>query len=160
MTLAAHARVLILVFVALLMAGLVACTSGPQLKQSAPPSGEDTSSSFQPFTDIPVPAGARQDVERSLVLGSLDRWTGRLVLNVEQSARDAFALYHQQMPQFGWQPITTVQADISILTFTRGERVATIQIEGRRLGGATVAITMSPRQTGPSPAIKVVPLED
>ena len=43
------------------------------------------------------------------------------------------------------------QADISVLSFTRGDRAATVQIEKRTLGGSTTTITVAPRQSGPPP---------
>jgi hypothetical protein len=139
---------------------LAACERGPELvASSAPPVAEgEASAAFQPITDVPIPEGARLDTERSLVLGGEDNWTGRLVFSVGESSADAFALYHQDMQRFGWRLITSVQAESSVLTFSQGERVATIQIEGRTLSGATVAITMSPRHADGGSSVQVTPL--
>src|SRR3546814_361718 len=91
-----------------------------------------------------------------------DRWTGRIILNVGQSATEAFALYQNQMPNFGWEPVMSVQAKTSVLSFTRDERAATVQIEGRILGGSTVAVTVAPRHSGaaaasPAGTVRVAP---
>jgi hypothetical protein len=139
---------------------LAACESGPRLAATTAPvalEGE-TNAAFQPITDVPIPDGARLDSGRSLVLGGQDNWTGRLVFKVGESSADAFARYHQEMPRFGWRLITSVQAESSVLTFSQGERIATIQIEGRTLSGATVAITMSPRHGGGGNSAQVTPL--
>ena len=130
---------------------LTACAQGEALQPTTSASDGETSQSFALLTDIPIPPGADLDVERSLVLGALDRWTGRVILNVGQSATKAFGLYQAEMPNFGWQPVMSVQAGVSVLTFTRGERAATIQIENRTLRGSTVSITVAPRQTAPIP---------
>ena len=131
---------------------VTACGSLPQLPQSNAPSETDAEKSvlqtFQPITDIPIPKGSRLDVDRSLVLGGGDYWTGRLVISISDSASDAFARYLQEMPRFGWKHITSVQTDISILAFARDHRIANIQIESRTLGGATVVKVMSPRANG------------
>ena len=103
------------------------------------------------MTDIPIPPKSTLDVDRSLILGDLDRWTGRIVLNVGEGTTRTFALYQTQMSNFGWEPIMSVQADISVLSFTRGDRAATVQIEKRTLGGSTTTITVAPRQSGPPP---------
>ena len=139
---------------------LAACDSGPQLPAStAPITAEgDTGAAFQPVSDVPIPIGARLDSERSLVFGGPDNWTGRLVFNVGESSADAFARYHQEMQRFGWTLITSVQAESSVLTFSQGERIATIQIDGRTLTGATVAITMSPRYADGGGAVQMTPL--
>ena len=100
------------------------------------------------ISDIPMPRGADPDVEDSLVLGNLEAWTGRLVLTTSLSAEDSFDFYRDQMGAFHWEPITSVQSEISVLTFERADRVATIQIEERTLWGSRVSITMSPRQSG------------
>ncbi len=125
---------------------LIGCASDPKLPATPVKADADAASDFQPITDIPIPAGARLDVENSIVLGSLDRWTGRVVLILGQSVSESFALFQQQMPSFGWQPITSVQAKTSVLTFLRGDRGATIHIESRTLGGSTVAVTIALRQ--------------
>ena len=137
-----------------------ACESGPRLTAtSAPTAAEgESNAAFQPITDVPIPEGARLDSGRSLVLGGQDNWTGRLVFNISESSADAFARYHQEMPRFGWRLITSVQAESSVLAFSKGARIATIQIEGRTLSGATVAITMSPRHQDGGDSVQVTPL--
>jgi len=145
------------------LVALEACDSGPRLAATSAPAPAlatdegELSGAFQPITDVPIPDGARLDSERSLVLGGQDAWTGRLVFTINESAGDAFARYHQEMLRFGWRLITSVQAESSVLAFSREDRVATIQIEGRMLSGATVAITMSPRHSGDD-SVHVMPL--
>jgi hypothetical protein len=130
---------------------LTGCTQGAKLQptSSAAPSGIEKS--FSLLTDIPIPPNSTLDVERSLILGDLDRWTGRIILNVGQGAPQTFAIYQTEMTNFGWEPIMSVQAEVSVLSFTRGERAATVQIENRTLGGSTVSVTVAPRQSGPVP---------
>lgn len=101
--------------------------------------------SFAQFSDVPVPGGARMDLERSLVLGERDAWIGRLVMSIDSSPSRTYDFYFSEMPRFGWTPVTTVRAGTSVLTYTRGARVATIQISGRTLGGAEISMTVSPK---------------
>ena len=129
---------------------LSACQSGPGLlTQNA--AGEKTSknatTAFQLFTDIPIPAGTNFDVENSLILGSGEGWTGRLMVTLSKNPADAFAIYTVEMPEFGWKPIASVQSETSVLTFTRGDRAATIEIEARAITGSLVRITMTPHNT-------------
>ena len=138
----------------LLLAFLMVLTTCSQIEALLPTtsaSDSETAQNYALLTDIPIPPGAGLDVERSLVLGNLDRWTGRVILNVGQSSTKAFALYQAEMPKFGFQPVMRVQSGVSILTFIRGERAATIQIEKRTLRGSTVSITVAPRQPAPPP---------
>lgn len=123
--------------------GLAACAPEPV---GAKPAAQQATA--RGISDVPMPSGADQVVDESLVLGSLDRWTGRLVLSSSLSAADAFAFYRDRMPNFGWEPLASIQSDVSVLSFARAERVATIQIERRDFvfGGSRIAITMAPRQ--------------
>ena len=136
-----------LIFILAITFFVAACGTLPNLPASDAPSNKDSEDSvlqtFQPITDVPIPKGARLDVDQSLVLGGGDYWTGRLVISISDSASDAFARYLQEMPRFGWKHITSVQTDISILAFSRDRRVANIQIESRTLGGSIVIIVMS-----------------
>ena len=126
-----------------------ACDKGTSLTETTAPNSldgnADLHATFQPITDIPIPSGTTLDAHNSLILGGGDQWTGRLVLNISQSHSEAFALYTTQMPQFGWDPIASVQSETSLLTFTRGDRATTIEIrEGRAISGCLVRITMTP----------------
>ncbi|MBO22190.1 MAG: hypothetical protein CMM26_07465 [Rhodospirillaceae bacterium] len=145
---------------------LTACTQSAKLQPtSTGKSGDNTGieKNFSLLTDIPIPQDSTLDVDRSLILGDLDRWTGRIVLNVGQGTTQTFALYQTQMSNFGWKPIMSVQADTSVLSFTRGERAATVQIDKRTLGGSTTTITVAPRHSGLLPStganapVKVAP---
>tara|TARA_Y100001970_G_scaffold279158_1_gene385993 strand:- start:5526 stop:6044 length:519 start_codon:yes stop_codon:yes gene_type:complete len=128
---------------------LASCSQLTSLPRSSVPEKSDeldiVAQPFQPISDIPIPQGAKLDPDVSLVLGRGDYWTGRLVISLRESASDAFALYLKDMQNFGWNHITSVQTDISILSFAKKLRVANIQIENRTLGGSKVTIVMSPR---------------
>lgn len=130
---------------------LTACSQGEALQPTTSASSSDPAKSFALLTDIPIPPGADLDVEKSLVLGDLDHWTGRIILGLDESSTKAFSLYQSEMPNFGWMPVMSVQAGVSVLTFTRGDRAATVQIEGNTLRGSTVSITVAPRQSQKPP---------
>ncbi len=135
---------------------------------NAAPASSDQPANFQLVTDIPVPAGASMDNDRSLILSDRDRWIGRVVLTVGNSANETTAFYQAQMPNFGWQPLMSVTSEISVMTYLRGDRVATVQIERRTVYGAVVSVTVGPRQSespgaasgggyDPSPAPRLAP---
>jgi hypothetical protein len=130
--------------------GVVGCAPEPVPSSS----GGTQAASVRGISDVPMPSGANQVVDESLVLGSLDRWTGRLVLTTSLAPVDAFAFYRDRMPNMGWETLASIQSDVSVLSFARGERIATIQIESRTFsfGGSRVSITMAPRQGEAAPA--------
>ncbi len=128
---------------------LAACASTTPLTSttSDPQTGAPTSAdaAYGHFTDIPIPARAEMDLERSLILGSTDEWLGRVVLGTAETVPEVFDFYRREMPSFGWGEITVVRAEVSVLTYDRTGRVATVQIQKSTLGGADVSITVSPK---------------
>ncbi|CAN0293715.1 unnamed protein product [Discosporangium mesarthrocarpum] len=129
------------------------CTSGDGSVSTATTStgnASRTAVGFAQFPDIAVPAGAKMDVERSLVLGARDDWIGRLSMNTSGSTSESYDFFLREMPKFGWQEITTVRSEVSVLTYSRENRVATIQIRSKTLGGSAVDITVSPRGRPPA----------
>jgi hypothetical protein len=132
---------------AALAIGIAGCGGG----NMAPSSSNNAASlpadaGFGRFSDIPVPKGADMDAEESLVLGSREAWVGRLVMRTADRSSTMYDFYVRQMPGFGWRPLTYVRADTSVLTFSRGDRVATLQIKPRSLmWGSEIRITMSPQ---------------
>ena len=99
----------------------------------------------QQFTDIPIPNGARMDLDRTLILGPRETWIGRLVFTSSVATSDLFDFYNRELPRFGWVGITAVRAATSVLSFSRGDRIATVQIGRTTLGGSEVLVTISQR---------------
>ena len=142
----------IFVAAAISVAGFLAgCSNNPTLATSTASETAEPGK-FQPLTDIPIPSGSKLDTEPSLILGPPDHWLGRAVLKVGLSANDATVFYQNQMPSFGWELITVVQGKVSNLTFSKADRIASMQIEGATLSGSTVTIIMSPRQPKQEPS--------
>lgn len=105
---------------------------------------------YQPVSDLPIPGGTAIKPERSLILGSGDTWLGRMILDLKLNSTQAFSFYQEQMPAFGWQEVTAVQGKNSILTYTRGDRAATVEISPGAVRGSTASITVSPRKQAPA----------
>ncbi|MCK5547075.1 MAG: hypothetical protein KAI27_06845 [Rhodospirillaceae bacterium] len=136
----------------LVIGALGACSQGSVLSSNAsePQMGPDgqpaaPEKSFNRFPDIPVPTNAKMDTKRTLVFGSGESWYGQLGLNAKHDGDTIFDFYKQELPGFGWEEITSVRAQVSMLTYMRGERVASIQIEKGNISGSSVTFTVSPR---------------
>lgn len=112
---------------------------------------------FNRFPDIPVPTGAEMDVKRSIVFGGGEGWYGQLGLDTQHGTDAMFDFYKQELPGFGWLEITSVRAQVSVLTYERQGRVLSIQLEKASLGGgAKATLTVSPRD-GRAPAFGASP---
>ncbi|UUX50898.1 hypothetical protein NUH88_04215 [Nisaea acidiphila] len=150
-----------LLLAAALMLGLGACngagfppfgdslSTGDPAKKDASASGaqqQDRSEgpSFAEFRDVPIPANADIDFDNLLVLGAEDGWIGRLALTVGYKMPDMYAFYEREMPRFGWLKITSVRSAISTMTYSRGDRIATVTLSSRTTGGTAIDFTVAP----------------
>ncbi|MBT3361820.1 MAG: hypothetical protein HN403_19520 [Rhodospirillales bacterium] len=118
-----------------------------------------TVTGFTTFPDMPMAAGGEIDVDKTLIFGAGEGWFGRLVINASNDSGQMFNFYKESLPGFGWQEITSIRAATSVLTYSREERIATIQIEGRTLRGSEVSITVSPRGIPQGPATGTMPVQ-
>ena len=116
--------------------------------QSAGQSGAMPEKAFNRFPDIPVPSGAKMDVNRTIVFGGGEGWFGQLGIDTKHDSDTMFDFYKQELPSFGWQEITSVRAMMSVLTYERQGRVLSIQLEKATISGAKVTLTVSPRGGG------------
>ena len=132
-------------FAAISLLGACAQNEPLSATQSNAAAGASTEA-FRPVSDVPIPKDAALDAEKSLILSGQNEWTGRLVMVTSVNASETYAFYKTQMPLFDWTPIMSVQSEISVLTFSRLERAATIQIERRALGGSVITVTVARAQ--------------
>lgn len=103
---------------------------------------------FNRFPDLPIPPGGEINLEKTLVFGADESWFGRLTVDSSLDPNELFNFFKQEVPGFGWREITSIRSALSVLTYTRGKRVATIQIQGQIFSGATASITVSPQDSG------------
>jgi hypothetical protein len=120
--------------------------AGP--KDAASQDGETETPRFTQFTDIPIPANAKVDLDNLLVLGTEDGWIGRLALTTGHEMTDMYAFYEREMPRFGWDQITIIRSAISTMTYGRGPRIATITLQPKTTGGSSVNFTVAPGTDG------------
>ena len=83
---------------------------------------------FAQFSDTPVPADGRIDLDKTIILGAEDGWIGRLSIDARQSVPELYAFYVRHMPDFGWQIVTQVRSAVTTLTYQREQRIATITL--------------------------------
>jgi len=131
-----------------LLALLAGCSApgGSTSSNSSASGSDETTVVANSFADIPIAPDDAIDVEKSLLINSGEYWLGRAVLRSRQDMNTAFEYYQTNMPQYGWISITSVQSKISVLTFEKASRVATVQINGGSMRGSYVSITVSPRE--------------
>ena len=131
---------------------LAACSSTPLTTSEV--AGDKPPASFEGGPATPIPTGAVLKPASSLILGQGDQWVGRMVLDVGRDANVAYKFFYETYPARGWNLITAVRGEVSLLVFANAERSLTVEVrQGHLLGGGTVVITATPtRSAGPAPA--------
>jgi hypothetical protein len=94
--------------------------------------------------DVPLPQGAVIKQQDSLVMGSGNTWMGRLNMSVAGEPQGVFAWFRDSLPGAGWTLTSSSYSKLSLLTFTKAERVATVQMQAGNFGANEVLITVAP----------------
>ena len=136
------------VLVPLLALIVAACTTAGTIPTGTPASsdGEQPQQGFVVFTDIPMPADASIVLDQTIVLGTGEKWMGRVTIKAKTGLTSVFDFYREQMPQFGWKELTVLRSATSVLTYSRDNRIATIQIEANKqlFRGSRIIFSVSP----------------
>jgi len=132
-------RALVILLVGLLVSAC-ATNSGAQAGNGAAPPGPSIEQRLA--GDFPIPSGVNINQSDSLVLGGGGAWTGRIVFTTSSSTNETFLFYRDQPKSAGWSLVASLFSKASVLTFTKGNRSATIQIDASTFGTTTVSITV------------------
>ena len=123
--------------------GVAMAPSEPSVNEKGiPPTVQPACAQFQ---DIPIPEGVKMNMDRTIILGENNAWIGRLVIDSQLSKAQLFDFFKYRTSQFGWQEITSVRASISVLSYSKANRIMTITFQSQALIGTRVNITMSPK---------------
>jgi hypothetical protein len=109
-------------FTFLLMFSVVACSTTPMenTKHSKP--------GFANINDIPIPEASTIDMNRSMIMGGGDKWTGHLVYTTKKSHPEVIEFLNTQMLGRGWTKISELRSIETVITFMKEHRIATIRI--------------------------------
>jgi len=100
------------------------------------------------ITDVPLPRGYDVDNSNTMIFGEGERLSGRLVYTINSSPDDMFEFFRREMPKLGWMEISVYRAPVSVMTYSRGGRVATIHVAPRTLFGTTIDMVVAPATGG------------
>lgn len=134
-------KYLVLLFSASL---LIACSS-----VNIRPTGQDGAAPPEPSAtqlagDMPIPTGATVRPPETLVMGTGNRWMGRISLSVPGDSQAVYTYFRDVLPSAGWVLTSSSFSRLSFLTFHKAERIATIQIQSTSFGGNEVLVTVTP----------------
>lgn len=99
------------------------------------------------FKDVPLPAGAKEDTERSYVYESSTLQIGRLVYTTRSLVNEIAQFYIEEAPSHGWKLDRAVQASGTQLYFSKPGKDLFISItDGGITRGRTLEINLTPEQ--------------
>ncbi|HYW58298.1 MAG TPA: hypothetical protein VE934_15185 [Polaromonas sp.] len=133
-------KYLIVLFSAFITLGCASMGSAPMGNDST----VTEANSKQISGDIPLPVGAVIKQQDTLVMGSGSAWTGRLSVAISGEPQAVFAYFRDTLPASGWALTSSSFSKTSLLSFTKGERAATVQVQSTSFGGNDVLITVAP----------------
>ena len=122
---------------------LFSCTGEPLIPTKGPDGAPGTELNFAQFDDIPIPIGSSLNQKDSIIISKKESWLGRLVFKSNKKHLELFDFFRNELPKFGWSKLSEVRAEYSLLNYTNGNRIASIQIFPSTLIGATVSITVT-----------------
>lgn len=120
-------------------------TGAPAYEAPAPTEPGLPLATEQRFADIPLPAGAKEDLEKSFVFESSTLQIGRMVYDTKASVTELSSFYIRECPTAGWTLRSVTQAGGADLAFTKPGKKLTVII--RDLGitkGRQLIVTMVP----------------
>jgi len=100
----------------------------------------------QRFEDVPVPKGAKPDLERTFVYQSASLHVGRLVYSSRASITDLAQFYIREAPTGQWQLQNTVEAEKGVqLLFHKPGQSMTVEVKDLGLAkGRRLTVTVTP----------------
>lgn len=122
---------------------LLGCTSMGNVQMGADSTVTEATAK-QLAGDVPLPAGSVIKQQDSLVMGSGNTWMGRLNVTVSGEPQTVFAWFRDSLPGAGWTLTSSSFSKLSLLTFTKAERMATVQMQAGSFGANEVLITVTP----------------
>lgn len=103
------------------------------------------------FADVPVPNGAREDIQRSYVFESSSLQIGRMVYSVKAPITEVAQFYIQRCPTYGWRLETVLQAEGAQLLFDKPDKRlhVTITDPGIAKRGVELIVHLTPKESNP-----------
>ena len=99
----------------------------------------------QRFADVPLPIGAKEDVDKTFVFEDKNLQIGRMVYTTRSSVNELAQFYINDAPAGGWKLVNNIQAGGQELQFVKASKRLTVIV--RDLGvakGRQLWLTVTP----------------
>ena len=98
---------------------------------------------FSEFSDFPIPINSKLIKDQSIIIAKKNGWLGRLSFTTSESQLTVYDFFRNELQKFGWDKISEVSSESSLLNYQSGKRFASIQIFERTLFGSRVLVSVT-----------------
>ena len=96
---------------------------------------------------IPLPDNSNYLINKSVIIGEGNKFSGILYLQHEQSADDIVTFYRKNMISDGWSEIGIVRSSFILVNFEKEHRFATIKVIRTMFEKSDSEITIGPKSS-------------
>ena len=96
---------------------------------------------------IPLPENSNYLINKSVIIGEGNKFSGILYLQHEQSADDIVTFYRKNMISDGWSEIGIVRSNFILVNFEKEHRFATIKVTREIFEKSESEITIGPKSS-------------
>ena len=96
---------------------------------------------------IPLPDNSNYLINKSVIIGEGNKFSGILYLQHEQSADDIVTFYRKNMISDGWSEIGIVRSNFILVNFEKEHRFATIKVTREMFEKSDSEITIGPKSS-------------
>ncbi len=96
---------------------------------------------------IPVPEGSKYLVNKTVIFGEGDKFSGVLYLEHDEIAEDIVQFYRKNMIANGWSEIGIVRTNFILINFDKEGRFATIKVIRKMFDKSDSEITIGPKSS-------------
>ncbi|MEI7608480.1 MAG: hypothetical protein WCJ64_13975 [Rhodospirillaceae bacterium] len=150
-----HRRLLALAAATILLAGCVTTGSNAEsLSRQGDESFTNQSEGVVPpdvlkIPQFPVPPHATVVLADTVIIGDDEDWSGQVFLTAPYTVIQITQFYRAEMPKNGWIETAIVRSRRTSISYTRGNRVATLRLTPQKddAKGTDIDLVISPIQT-------------
>jgi len=118
-----------------------------------PPAADDPAALVPPdvlkIPQFPVPPNAQVVLADTVIVGDDEDWSGQVFLSAPYTVIQITQYYRAEMPKAGWIETSIVRSRRTSISYTRGNRVATLRLVPSRddAKNTDIDLVVSPIQT-------------
>jgi hypothetical protein len=133
----------LLLVVTVMLALTVGCQSNPFRRESTPAAVDPMDDPSVPspvmvpglqlapdqrFSDVPLPEGLKEDMDRTYIYESASVQVGKMVYTTKASQNELAEFYIRECPAAGWKLESVIQADGADLLFRKPDKILLVAI--------------------------------